>query len=392
VRAGLKGTEQVVSGRSFRYGSGVATDLPRTPLFAEHRALGARFVSFAGWEMPIQYEGIVAEHQAVRERAGLFDISHMGTIRVRGPDATTAVDRLITADLGSVQPGRAVYACSCREDGGILDDLIVYRLAPDSVLIICNASNRPKIATHFVRSAVGNAQIEDVSDENALVALQGPRALEVLGRARASLRVESDLPSFHCAEATVGEVRCLVARTGYTGEDGVELLCAANDGVRLWRCLLDAGQPLGLAPVGLGARDTLRLEARLSLYGHELDESTHPFEAGIGWTVKLEKPDFLGKAVLVEIRARPLDRILVAFEVVDRAVARHGYALLEEGGRPVGVCTSGAPSPTLGKNIGLGYLPVSMSAPGTQFLADCRGKKARAVVVRAPFYRRPRPS
>jgi aminomethyltransferase len=370
----------------------VTTDLRRTPLFSEHLALGARIVPFAGWEMPIQYSGIVAEHQAVRSRAGLFDISHMGTLRVRGPGAVQGVDRLITADAASLAPGQARYACCCHPGGGILDDLIVYRVAPDSVLVVCNASNRAKIAAHFTRQVSEGAKAEDVSDEHVMLALQGPRALEVLARAGASLDVGASVPSFGCADVTVGGISCLVARTGYTGEDGVEFLCVRDDGVGLWRGLLDAGGPLGLLPAGLGARDTLRLEARLSLYGHELDESIHPFEAGLGWTVHLHKPDFMGKAALTEIHQRPLGRILVAFEVVDRAVGRHGYPLLAEDGRPVGVCTSGGPSPTLGKNIGLGYLPVSMSAPGTHFLVDCRGKPARAVVVRAPFYRRPRPS
>jgi aminomethyltransferase len=370
----------------------VTTDLRRTPLFSEHLALGARLVPFAGWEMPIQYRGIVAEHQAVRGHAGLFDISHMGTLRIRGPGAVVAVDRLITADAARLGPGQAVYACCCHAGGGILDDLIVYRLASNSMLVVCNASNRAKIAAHFARHVSGEAVAEDVSEEHALLALQGPRALEVLGRAGTSLDVGASVPSFCCAEGVVGGVSCLVGRTGYTGEDGVELLCARDDGVALWRCLLDAGQPLGLVAVGLGARDTLRLEARLSLYGHELDESIHPFEAGLGWTVRLDKPDFVGQAALTEIHQRPLERILVAFEVTDRAVARHGYPLLDEDARPVGVCTSGGPSPTLGKNIGLGYLPVGMSAPATRFLVDCRGKPAKAVVVRAPFYRRPRPS
>ncbi len=369
----------------------MTSDLRRTPHLSEHRTLGARLVPFAGWEMPIQYRGIVAEHQAVRGRAGLFDISHMGTLWVRGERAARAVDRLITADLLRLEPGQAVYTCCCHEGGGILDDLIVYRFAPDSVLIVCNASNRAKIAAHVARN-VSEAEMEDASDRHAMLALQGPRALDVLGRASASIEVGRELPSFHCAETTVAGVRAIMARTGYTGEDGVELVCAQEDGVKLWRRLLEAGQPLGLEPAGLGARDTLRLEARLSLYGQEIDESTHPFEAGLGWTVRLDKPDFVGKAALVRVRERPLERMLVGFEVTDRAVARHGYSLLDDDGRAVGVCTSGSPSPTLGKNIGLGYLPAGMTTPGTRFWVDCRGKRARAIVVKTPFYRRPRPS
>jgi aminomethyltransferase len=358
-----------------------------------HRSLGARFVAFSGWEMPIQYQGIMAEHRAVRSHAGLFDISHMGTLEVVGPSSEAAVDRLITADLGRALPGQAVYALACHERGGILDDLIVYRRAPGRVLIVCNAGNRAKMARYFAERVAGGAEFRDISDQHALLALQGPRALEVLQGAKASRQVEREVPTFHCAEMTVAGIDCFVGRTGYTGEDGVELSCRAEDAVRLWNALLAAGEPLGLVPVGLGARDTLRLEARLSLYGHEIDETTHPFEAGLGWSVKLDKPEFVGKEALVALRARPLERSLVGFEVTDRNVARHGYPLLDRGGgRIVGKCTSGGPSPTLGKNIGLGYLPAGMTAVETRFLVDCRGKHAQAVVVRVPFYRRPRAS
>jgi aminomethyltransferase len=370
----------------------VTTELERTPLHAAHRSLGARFVPFSGWEMPIQYQGIMAEHRAVRTRAGLFDISHMGTLEVEGPLAEEAVDRLITADLSRARPGQAVYTCACHERGGILDDLIVYRRTRGRVLIVCNAGNRAKMATYFAQALVGRAEFRDPSDQHALMALQGPRALAVLQTAGASRQVERELPGFHCADMAVAGIECLVARTGYTGEDGVELLCRAEEAVPLWRVLLAAGEPMGLVPVGLGARDTLRLEARLSLYGHEIDETTHPFEAGLGWTVKLDKPEFVGRQALVAIRARPLERSLVAFEVTDRNVARHGYPLLDQDARVVGRCTSGGPSPTLGKNIGLGYLPVGMAAVGTRFLVDCRGKPARALVVQAPFYRRQRAS
>ncbi|HVJ18365.1 MAG TPA: glycine cleavage system aminomethyltransferase GcvT [Polyangiaceae bacterium] len=363
------------------------SDLRQTPLIAEHRALGARLVPFAGWEMPVQYQGISAEHQAVRERAGLFDVSHMGELEVRGTGALEAVNRLITNDLGRIRDGQALYTCACNEAGTILDDLIVYRRAVDDILVVCNASNREKIASHFAARLSG-VSYRDASDDFALIALQGPKALVVLADAGSSIDVARDLSSFHFASGHVGGVRATIARTGYTGEDGVELFTAWDDAVQLWRALMAAGSAHGIAPTGLGARDTLRLEARLSLYGNDIDETTNPLEAGLGWVVKLDKPDFLGKSALEAVKARGLTRSLVAFEMAGRGIARHGYPLQSQDGTVVGVCTSGAPSPTLGKNIGLGYLPLGMREVGTRFLVDCRGKAVEAVVVKAPFYKR----
>ena len=363
------------------------SNLRQTPLIDEHRALGARLVPFAGWEMPVQYQGISAEHQAVRERAGLFDVSHMGELEIRGAGALDAVNRLITNDLGRISDGQALYTCACNEAGTILDDLIVYRRGSDDILVVCNASNREKIAAHF-DSRLSGVSYRDASDEFALMALQGPAALTVLAAAGSSIDVARDLPSFRFAAGEVGGVPAIIARTGYTGEDGIELFTASSDAVRLWRALLAAGAPHGISPAGLGARDTLRLEARLSLYGNDIDETTNPFEAGLGWVVKLDKPDFLGKTALESIKAQGLTRTLVAFEMVGRGIARHGYPLQSLDGRVVGICTSGAPSPTLGKNIGLGYLPLAMREIGTRFLVDCRGKAVEAVVVKAPFYKR----
>jgi aminomethyltransferase len=363
------------------------SELRQTPLIAEHRALGARLVPFAGWEMPVQYQGISAEHEAVRERAGLFDVSHMGELEIRGPRALDAVNRLITNDLARIADGKALYTCCCNEAGTILDDLIVYRRGPEDILVVCNASNRDKIAGHF-KSQLSGVSYRDAGDDYALLALQGPAALAILMAAGSSVDVASQLQSFQFASGQVGGVPATIARTGYTGEDGVELFTAWADAVALWRALMAAGTAHGIAAVGLGARDTLRLEARLSLYGNDIDETTNPLEAGLGWTVKLDKPDFLGKAALEAIKARGLTRSLVAFEMVGRGIARHGYPLQDAGGQVVGVCTSGAPSPTLGKNIGLGYLPVGMREIGTRFLVDCRGKAVEAVVVKAPFYKR----
>jgi aminomethyltransferase len=361
-----------------------------TSLHALHVELGARLVPFAGWEMPIQYEGIVAEHRAVRERAGLFDVSHMGELELTGPGALELVNSLITNDPGRIADGQAVYTCACNEGGTILDDLIVYRRSPEHILIVCNASNREKIAAHVKAAAGGRVRFKDISDETALIALQGPRALETLARAGSSLDVASELGSFRFRDADVAGVRATVARTGYTGEDGVELFCAWDAAPRLFRALLAAGRELGVAPVGLGARDTLRLEARLALYGNDIDETTNPLEAGLGWTVKLDKGPFLGREALLAVKAQGTTRRLVGFEMTGRGIARHGYPLLDRAGATVGVCTSGSPSPTLGKNIGLGYVPAALAAEGTPIAVDCRGKPIEAVIVPTPFYKRPK--
>lgn len=366
----------------------VTEPLRHTPLIDEHRRLGARLVPYAGWEMPVQYAGIAAEHGAVREAAGLFDVSHMGELAVRGPGALDLVDSLVTNAIARSEDGRAVYTCACHAGGGILDDLIVYRQTATELLVVCNAANRAKIAAHFAAAARPDAAVIDRSDELGLLALQGPRALAILAAAGASADVATALPRFRFTAGEIAGIPATIARTGYTGEDGVELFCAADATVSLWRALLNAGAPFGLLPVGLGARDTLRLEARLSLYGHELDEDTDPFTAGLGWVVKLDKPAFLGREALVARQARPPSRALVGFEMVGKGIARHGYALLDEAGHHVGVCTSGSPSPTLGKSIGLGYVPPTSTAIGSPLWVDCRGKAVAARVVPTPFYRR----
>jgi aminomethyltransferase len=362
--------------------------LRRTSLYAEHVALGGRLVPFAGWEMPVQYTGIVDEHQAVRTAAGLFDVSHMGELRLRGEYAAHVVDYLVTNDAKKLVDGQAMYTCACNERGTILDDLIVYRRSQDDWLVVCNASNRDKMSAHFARAATDHCSFEDQSDATALIALQGPRAFEVLAKLGDDASALSSLKSFHFRDATVAGVRCTPARTGYTGEDGVEVFCAWDDAPALWRAIVEAGRPLGLKAAGLGARDTLRLEARLSLYGNDIDETTNPLEAGLGWVVKVEKGDFIGRAALMEIKARPFPRKLVGFEMTGRGVARHGYPLRDTSGSAVGVCTSGSPAPTVGKSIGLGYLPTAMTEVGTPFFVDCRGKNVEAVVAKTPFYKR----
>ncbi len=369
--------------------SEVASNPPRrTSLYEEHVKHGGRMVPFAGWEMPIQYSGIVDEHQAVRTAAGLFDVSHMGELEMRGPYAGQVVDYLVTNDVGKLEVGQALYTCACNAQGTVLDDLIVYRAGDERYLIVCNASNRDKMSEVFRRAAENHCEFEDRSDATALLALQGPKAFDVLALAGKDAASLSSLKSFHFRDAVVANVACTVARTGYTGEDGVEIFCAWNDAPALWRSLVELGKPLGLKPVGLGARDTLRLEARLSLYGNDIDEGTNPLEAGLGWVVKFAtKGDFVGRAALEAIKAQPLPRKLVGFEVTGRGVARHGYPLRDLEGKEGGVCTSGNPGPTVGKNIGLGYLPASMTAIGTELLVDCRGRNIEARVVKTPFYK-----
>jgi aminomethyltransferase len=360
----------------------------KTSLYAEHVALGARMVPFAGWEMPVQYKGIVEEHRAVRERVGLFDVSHMGELELTGSGALELVSSLITNDPTRIADGQAVYTCCCNDGGTILDDLIVYRRSPERVLVVCNASNREKISTHFARAAEGRVGFRDASDETALLALQGPRALETLARAGVNFDVASELKRFHFRDAEVASIPCTIARTGYTGEDGVELFLAWDAAPALFRALMDAGRGFGIEPVGLGARDTLRLEARLALYGNDIDDSTDPLEAGLGWTVKFNKPHFVGKEALQRLKAEGPRRALVGFEMRGRGIARHGYPLVDASGETIGLCTSGSPSPTLGTNIGLGYVPAALASVGTRIFVDCRGKGIEAEVVPTPFYKR----
>ncbi len=360
----------------------------KTSLYDEHVALGARLVPFAGFEMPVQYKGIVEEHRAVRERVGLFDVSHMGELELEGPGALDLVSSLITNDPTRIADGQALYTCCCNERGTILDDLIVYRRSPERMLVVCNASNRDKIVKHFAHAAEGRVKFRDASDDTALLALQGPRALETLRAAGSSVDAAKELKSFRFTDGAVAGVRCTIARTGYTGEDGVELFCPWTSAPALFRALLDAGKEFGIEPVGLGARDTLRLEARLALYGNDIDDSTDPLEAGLGWTVKFDAHSFVGKEALLRLKAEGLRRTLVGFVMRGRGIARHGYPLLDETGATIGLCTSGSPSPTLGTNIGLGYVPPALAAVGTKIFVDCRGKSVEAEVVPTPFYKR----
>jgi aminomethyltransferase len=363
----------------------------RTPLYASHRALNARMVPFAGWEMPIQYAGIVEEHRAVRERAGLFDVSHMGELRLRGPKAEALIDSLVTNAVSVLPVGKAVYTCCCNESGTILDDLIIYKVAPGDVLVVCNASNLAKISAHVGAAAkAAGVPFEDQSAATSLIALQGPRSPDVLRAADASLSLVQ-LPRFGVATGDVAGLTVLVARTGYTGEDGFEFFVANAQADELWSRLLHAGAAFGVQPVGLGARDTLRLEAALRLYGNDIDETTDPWEAGLGWTVKLEGRVFVGSEALAERKRRGIARKLVGLEMVGRGIARHGYEVVADAasGQVIGHVTSGSPAPTLGKNIALAYVPTARATVDDAVFVNVRGKPVEARVVPLPFYRRP---
>ena len=358
-----------------------AGELRRTPLYDEHKALGARLVDFAGWEMPVQYEGIKAEHRAVRERAGLFDVSHMGEVVFRGPDAEQAVQRLVTRDVSRLAEGQAGYAAVCYDTGGTVDDVLVYK-TPDDFLVVVNASNREKDLAHF-RENTGDLDVEvaDESDDWALLALQGPEATGILQRL-----TETDLSGLKYFRYAVGEVDgsyAVISRTGYTGEDGFELYLRPEDAPDVWNTLIAAGA----APVGLGARDTLRLEAGMCLYGNELDPETTPLEAGIGFAVHLDKGEaFIGQDALREEEQEGLRKRLVGFKLEGRGIARHDHPVTANG-EPAGRVTSGTLSPTLNEAIGL-----ALVAPDVEdsFEVVIRERPVEARAVALPFYKRDR--
>jgi aminomethyltransferase len=362
----------------------------KTPLTSAHQRLGAKLIDFGGWLMPVNYrDGIIEEHKATRGAVGVFDVCHMGEIHFRGPRAALAVQRLVTGNVGALTDGRAMYAVACHPNGGIVDDLIVYRVALDHFLIVVNASNIDKDHRHFVENTGTLCQIDNESDTTALIAFQGPKAEAALtGLTSADL---AKLRSFcFLPDHLVAGRAAWIARTGYTGEDGFEIFCSPDDAPAVWDALVEAALGVGGKPVGLGARDTLRLEARLSLYGNDLSDTTTPLEAGLGWVVKFDAGDFIGKEALLLQREAGLARKLVGFEMRDRGIARHGYLISDvASGAHLGEVTSGTVGPSIGKNIGMGYVPVGYAQPGTRIVIDCRGKPAQAEVVKGPFYRRP---
>jgi aminomethyltransferase len=360
--------------------------LKRTPLYALHRELGAKLIDFGGWEMPVQYAGILEEHRAVRERVGLFDVSHMGELELRGEGALAALQRLTCNDVARLTDGRIHYSAMLTERGTFVDDVLVYRRGADSYLVVVNASNTPKDFAWAKANAGTGARIEDRSDAYALIAVQGPAAAGLMRRV--SSPDPGDLPYYGFREATtVCGATALVSRTGYTGEDGFEVYCRPEDAERIFRGLLDAGKADGVVPCGLGARDTLRLEAKMALYGNDIDDTVTPWEADLAWIVKMGKGDFLGRDALAAQKQAGVARKLAGFEMVDRGIARHGYPAKTPAGG--GVVTSGTHSPTLGKPIGLAMLPAAAGALGSEFDVEIRGRDARARVIPTPFYKRP---
>ncbi|MER5392076.1 glycine cleavage system aminomethyltransferase GcvT [Saccharopolyspora sp. NPDC002686] len=360
----------------------------RTPLHHVHEALGANLTEFAGWEMPLRYSGDIAEHNAVRTAAGLFDLSHMGEVRISGPEAAAALDHALVANASGITPGRARYTMLCNAQGGVLDDLIVYRLAEQEFLVVANAANAAVVSAELAERISGfDAQHEDVSDDYALIAVQGPKAVAIL-----EPLTDTDLSGvkyYAGYRAQVAGKDVLLARTGYTGEDGFELFTAPGDAEAVWQALTESGAEHGLQPAGLSCRDTLRLEAGMPLYGNELSADLTPFHANLGRVVKLDKTaDFVGKAALAAVAEKPTERTLVGLSTDQRRAPRHGYRVLDADGAEIGVVTSGAPSPTLGHPIGMAYVDREHSEPGTQLQVDIRGKAVAVQVVELPFYRR----
>jgi aminomethyltransferase len=365
-----------------------AAEPTRTALYEIHRAAGAKIVPFAGFAMPLQYDGILAEHARVRTGVGLFDVSHMGEVRVTGPDALAAVNRLITNDLRRVEDGRAQYTALCREDGTIVDDLICYRISAHEVFICVNASNRHKDVAHMRAHLSGDAVLVDESESYSQIAVQGPNAPKLLRRVLGEAAKLKPFRITTLTPALLGGASCKLATTGYTGEPGGEIYCRNEDAPVLWKALMEQGGDLGVGPVGLGARDTLRLEMAYCLYGNDIDDTTTPLEAGLGWVTRLDKDDFVGRAALLAQQERGVGMRLVGIEVGDRGIARHGYAI-KVGGEVAGRVTSGTLSPTTGRSIAMAYVPVSHAEPGSEVVVDCRGKDKPARVVTTPFYTKP---
>lgn len=359
--------------------------LRRTPLYEEHRRAGGKIVPFAGWEMAVQYPaGITAEHKLVRTAAGLFDVCHMGELEIHGPQALDLVQHVTTNDASKLAVGQAQYSVICQEDGGAVDDCIVYRF-PDHYMIVVNASNAVKDREWIARFVPKfDARLIDRSDDTGLIALQGPLSQQILARL-----TEADLDAigyYHFAEGEVAGVKAVISRTGYTGEDGFEIAVPADETANVWRRLLEAGAPEGIAPIGLGARDSLRLEMGYILYGNDLDERRTPLEAGLGWVTKLDKGEFIGREALQQQKATGVRDRLVGFVLRERGFPRHGYEVRVDG-EPAGEVTSGVHAPTLEQGVGLAYVPVEASRPGTLIDVMVRGKAVPAEVVRPPFYK-----
>lgn len=360
--------------------------LKRTPFYDAHVEAGAKIVEFAGFDMPIQYSGIVEEHRRVRNSVGVFDVSHMGEVEISGPGALALVQRLTVNDASKLYEGRVQYSAMCYEDGGIVDDLLVYHCG-DRYLLVINASNTEKDLAWMRDHATGDVRVEDRSESTGLLAVQGPKSLATLqGLTKTDLGA---IKYYHWVSGSVAGVECLISRTGYTGEVGFELYVDANPaaGLGLWNAIMDAGRGFAIGPVGLGARDTLRLEMGYCLYGNDIDQTTNPLEAGLGWITRLDKGSFVGCAAIQAAKQHGISRKLVGFALNDRAFPRHGYRI-QAGGRNVGVVTSGTFSPVLEKGIGMGYVETAHAAPGAQLEIVVRDRAVPATVVPLPFIRK----
>lgn len=360
--------------------------LKRTPLFPIYSDYDARVIDFGGWELPVQFAGIQKEHTAVREQAGLFDVSHMGEVLVSGSDSIAYLQQLTTNDVSKLHNGQCQYTLMCYPDGGVVDDLLVYRMSEDAYMLVINASNIDKDIEWMQENLQGDVRLNNISDDTALLALQGPHAIQILSKLTDTPL--SELKTFRFYEnVQIAGVKALVSRTGYTGEDGFEMYIDEADAITLWKKLLEAGEPDGLLPVGLGARDTLRFEARLPLYGQELSKSITPLEAGLSFFVKLDKAEFNGREALAAQKLNGIPRKLVGIEMIGRGIPRSHYPVYSTDGKQIGEVTTGTQSPTLKKNIGLALLDSSYSALETEVDVEIRGSMVRAKVVATPFYK-----
>lgn len=359
--------------------------LKATPLNAVHRQMGAKMVDFGGWDMPVQYRGILDEHKAVRTGVGIFDVSHMGEIVVRGPQALDLVNSISTNDASKLKTGQVHYSGMLYEHGGFVDDILVHKVNDSEYFICVNASNQDKDYEHIVANNRFEATVENAGPRYAQIAVQGPHALAVCQKLTATLL--APIAYYWFTDGTFAGVPARIARTGYTGEDGFEVYVSPEYAVGVWEAILETGAEFGILPCGLGARNTLRLEAKMALYGHEIDATISPLEAGLSWIVKFDKPDFIGKSVLEKQKAEGVSRKLIGFEMRGRGIGRDGYEV-EVNGEKAGWVTSGGPAPTLNKNIGLCYLPTALAVPGQTIHILIRGAGVEAETVPTPFYKR----
>jgi aminomethyltransferase len=366
--------------------------MKRTALFEEHKKLGGRMVDFGGWELPVQYTGVLEEHTACRTAAGLFDVSHMGEVHVEGKDAEAFLNFLVTNNVSKLADGQAQYTVMANEHGGLVDDLVIYRRGREKFLVVVNASNTDKDFAHMLavkdRFKATDLRVTNESSKYTQIAVQGPKAQEILQTLTATPL--APIKTYWFAEGTVcGSVPAVLARTGYTGEDGFEIYVPWEKGPDVWSALVAAGTPHGLKACGLGARDTLRLEMKYPLYGNELGDETNPLEAGLGWVVKLDKGEFVGRGPILRAKEAGLQRKLVGFKMLDRGIARHGYAVYDaEGKTKLGEVTSGTQSPSLKHSIGIAYVALANATEGSKLTIDIRGTKIPAEVIPTPFYKR----